>query len=65
MNTERLQQNLAAARRDLLAASASLHIARVNKSSRDVLVIFERMFCHYLDRAWEAQCMADGVGWGR
>ena len=65
MNNDRLQQNLNCARIDLLAAQEWLARSRREGIKHPLLGVPERMVCRALDRAWEAQCMANGVGWGK
>jgi hypothetical protein len=52
----RLQYNLMTARESLQYAQAMLRIAR---KSNDAPLVAERLFLAALDRAWEAQCMAN------
>lgn len=57
-----LQQNLVWARLDLLDAQTNLALVRKHRSApglahKAAVVLFFRA----LDRAWEAQCMAEGT----
>lgn len=56
---ERLQQNLEDARRALLDAQTRLYFARIGILSGD-LRDGEALVCRAIDRAWDAQCMAQG-----
>ena len=64
---ERLQQNLERARSNLLEAQEWLHLGRTSAKPIPTFVLRnrEKVVLHYLDRVWEAQCMANGVGWGK
>lgn len=55
---DRLQENLARARADLLVAQSYLRHVRALKGNFG-LAYAEYMFCKTLDRAWDAQCMAN------